>query len=79
MAWKNIDERRSAVSKVLEAGYRIGPNEANILGIIFSCSSSAIKADVKIAGKEGSEKTSFLGPQRGTVHHVSYKSSSPSS
>jgi hypothetical protein len=55
MAHPNIGERRSMVGRVLNAGIQIGPREAKVLGLVFNCSVSAIQADVKIAGKEGSE------------------------
>lgn len=68
MAHLNIDARRAMVGKVLNAGIQIGSREAKVLGVVFNCSQSAIAADVKIAGKEGSEKTSFLPTGAATIY-----------
>jgi hypothetical protein len=47
MAHPNIDERRETVGKVLSTGIRIGTPEAKVLSVVFNCSQSAIKADLK--------------------------------
>jgi hypothetical protein len=52
MAWKNIDERRETVSKVLSAGIEIKGREAKALSVVFGCSQSAIQADVKVIRAE---------------------------
>ena len=45
---RNLDAQRTTVGKVLNAGIRIGPREAKLLGVVFGCSQSAIQADVKV-------------------------------
>ena len=64
MAHENINQRREMVARILSGGIKIGPGEAKCLAMVYNCSASAIQADVKIAGKEGSEKTSFLPTER---------------
>ena len=59
MAWKNIDQRREMVGRVLTAGIQIGPREAKVLGVVFNCSQSAIAADVK----------ALHGADSGSPHH----------
>ena len=54
MAWKNIDQRREMVGRVLTAGIQIGPREAKVLGVVFNCSVSAIQADAKVLRAAGS-------------------------
>ena len=60
MAHPNIDERRSMVGKVLDAGIQIGSREAKVLGVVFNCSQSAIAADVK----------ALHGADSGSPHHL---------
>ena len=54
MAWKNIDQRREMVGRVLTAGIQIGPREAKVLGVVFNCSVSAIQVDAKVLRAAGS-------------------------
>jgi len=42
------------VGRVLTAGIQIGPREAKVLGVVFSCSVSAIQADAKVLRAAGS-------------------------
>ena len=64
MAWKNIDERRETIGKVLSAGIEIGSREAKVLSVLYSCSPSAILADAKVvkAPQHGREIRPQAGP-----------------
>jgi hypothetical protein len=53
MAHPNCDERRQMVGRILSAGISIKEREARLLSVMFSCSPSAIKADVKAVRSTG--------------------------
>jgi hypothetical protein len=63
MAHPNCDQRRQAVERILSAGISIGTPEAKVLSVLYGCSTSAIKADVRLSQTGVSDHT----PQRLTT------------